>query len=186
MHGIGGRPKKLRHKPAPIDTANSGVYESLDAEYNIPLDYTYPTPSPTAKYDPEKDTAYSYITNNGNTTPSLSKKNETTVHNDSKNPKNIYHSIGPDVVQHYEIEGTNGAAGGSNSVVKKMAAPQPDSSYHYLNAESDVNGFGGGAVVYEDPNLPRFRVSQLLTPRFRESTTTLGVNSALYNVFPSL
>ena len=158
----GGRPKKFaRHKLPPIDASNSGVYESLDAEYNgIPLDYTYPTPSPTAKYDPEKDTAYSYIPNNGSSrVPSL-KKVEPKESEKSKNPKNIYHSIGPDVVQHYEFENTNGVAGGA--AISKGAVSGSNGTnhgYHYLTAESDIGDFGNGVVVYEDPTLPRFRVS---------------------------
>ena len=155
---VGGNPKKSsRAKPPPIDTSNGGiaVYESLDTEYNgIPLDYTYPTPSPTAKYDPENDTVYTYIPNKGGSNPSLNGKIEPMVNNDVIGmQRNIYHSIGPDTIQHYEFD-SNGA-GGNRSVTANGGASH---NYHMLDSKAGTGDFTNGPVVYEDPTLPKFRV----------------------------
>lgn len=166
---VGGHPKKpSRAKPPPIDTSNGGiaVYESLDAEYNgIPLDYTYPTPSPTVKYDPENDTVYTYIPNNkagmGGSNPSLNGgKIEPMVNISNGIPqRNIYHSIGPDTIQHYEFD-SNGIGGGAAGGGGNLANGVGDNlhNYHLLDAKGDFDQTGGGSVVYEDPTLPKFRV----------------------------
>ena len=163
---VGGHPKKSsRAKPPPIDTSNGGiaVYESLDAEYNgIPLDYTYPTPSPTVKYDPENDTVYTYIPNNkaslGGSNPSLNGgKIEPMVNNSNGIPqRNIYHSIGPDTIQHYEFD-SNGGVGGCGGNLANGVGDNLH-NYHMLDTKGDFDQTGGGPVVYEDPTLPKFRV----------------------------
>ena len=138
------------------------MYESLDVvEYNdIPLDYTYPTPSPTAKYDPERETAYTYIPNDGSTVPSLNEKTDPTLKSNgvNGNSRNIYHSIGPDALQHYEFENPNGhtAGGGGGHVIRKGSEVGHD--HHYLNTQF---GNSSGVVVYEDPTLPKFRVREI-------------------------
>ena len=163
----GSRPKKSPRaaKPPPIDTSNGGiaVYESLDTEYNgVPLDYTYPTPSPTAKYDPENDTVYTYIpTNNkgslAGSNPSLNgggRKIEPTVNNSNGIPqRNIYHSIGPDTIQHYEFD-SNGVGSG---VLGAFAGGGVGDSPHNYHMPGDFDQTEGPAV-YEDPTLPKFRV----------------------------
>ena len=156
------RSNKLgRSKLPPIDATNSAVYESLDAQFNdIPLDYTYPTPSPTSKQDHGSESTYAYIPHNGSSVPSVNGKLETTAANG--NQHNIYHSIGPDVVQHYEFD-SNGGATGSSVIHKAAAVSGPTSiinSSHYQNTSDE---FGGQSVVYEDPTLPRFRVSVYTT-----------------------
>jgi hypothetical protein len=177
----GGRPKKSSRaaKPPPIDTSNGGiaVYESLDAEYNgVPLDYTYPTPSPTAKYDPENDTMYTYIPTNNKailvgSNPSLSQggggKIEPMVNISNGIPqRNIYHSIGPDTIQHYEFDsngvgiGALGAfgAGGGGILANGVRGGPPN--YHMPGTTGGFDQTEGPAV-YEDPTLPKFRVRNL-------------------------
>ena len=157
---VGGRHKKSsRGKPPPIDTSNGGiaVYESLDTEYNgVPLDYTYPTPSPTVKYDPENDTVYTYIPNKAGSNPSLNGKIEPTVNNVNGIQRNIYHSIGPDTIQHYEFD-SNGGAGGNGNIAAVNGGG--NHNYHMLEGEGIFADDANGPVVYEDPTLPKFRVS---------------------------
>lgn len=122
------------------------------------MDYTYPTPSPTVKYDPENDTVYTYIPNNkaglGGSNPSLnSGKIEPMVNNSNGLPqRNIYHSIGPDTIQHYEFD-SNGVGGNlANGAGENLH------NYHLLDAKGDAADQFGGPAVYEDPTLPKFRV----------------------------
>ena len=160
----GGHPKKSsRAKPPPIDTSNGGiaVYESLDAEYNgVPLDYTYPTPSPTAKYDPENDTVYTYIpSSKAGSNPSLNGvgKIEPMVNN-AHPQRNIYHSIGPDTIQHYEFD-SNGIGGGGGGNLANGVGDNLH-NYHMLGTKGYYFDQNEGPAVYEDPTLPKFRVSQ--------------------------
>ena len=165
MQSGGRRKKSSRPRLPPIDTSNTAaaVYESLDADYNgIPLDYTYPTPSPTVKYDPESDTAYTYIPHKGSA-PSSNGKIEPTVNNVNGDQRNIYHSIGPDVVQHYEFD-TNGGGGGLANGAIPVNNGGMNHHYHCLEAQlngqptTNHHGDANGAVVYEYPTLPKFRV----------------------------
>ena len=155
---VGGQPKKSsRAKPPPIDTSMGGiaVYESLDAEYNgIPLDYTYPTPSPTAKYDPENDTMYTYIPHKAASNSSLNGKVEPTVNNTNRMQRNIYHSIGPDTIQHYEFDSNGGTKAGGDIVANGFN----NHHYHLLGNHGVSADQISGPAVYEDPTLPRFRV----------------------------
>ena len=95
--------------------------------------------------------------------PSLNGKIETTVNAAGNiNQRNIYHSIGPDVVQHYEFDSNGGTAG--SSMIHKPAVPGPSamgSHSHYQNTDNiTADEFGNSnVVVYEDPTLPKFRVS---------------------------
>ena len=81
--------------------------------------------------------------------------------------RNVYHLIGPDVVQHYEFENNNGVAGGGgrDGVISKGALSRPNgngtNNSYYLNTEF---GSDAGVVVYEDPTLPKFRVRALDIP----------------------
>ncbi len=91
----GSKSKKSKPKPkAPplvinASGADDSVYEAIGSEYEaVPagLDYTYPTPSPTVKYNP---------------------KTEEVFISDGKGPS--YHAQGPDAGNHYDYCGSGTA-----------------------------------------------------------------------------
>lgn len=92
----------------------------------------------------------------GGSNPSLnSGKIEPTVNNSNGIPqRNIYHSIGPDTIQHYEFDSNGGNTGGNlaNGVGDNLH------NYHMLDSKGDAADQFSGLVVYEDPTLPKFRV----------------------------